>query len=268
MNRERSELALSIASPLVLLAAWEGAARAGWIDVRFFPAPSAILQALWAMLVDGVLWTHVGVSVQRILIGFLMGSIPGVAIGLLMGISPLVRAAVQPLVHATFPIPKIAVLPMLMLIFGLGEASKYAVIAITVVYMALINAYEGVRDIPPIYMDVGHNYGANRRRLFWDIALPGAMPQIIAGLRLGMGVSLLVIVAAEFVGARSGVGFLIWNSWQIFEVERMYVGLAITAILGFLSAALFSWIERIAVPWRRPPTRRPVLRFGRSQPRA
>lgn len=264
MNPDRKELALSIASPVVLLAVWELTAQLGWIDTRFFPAPSAIVQALWEMLVDGELWTHVAVSLQRIVIGFLIGSIPGVAIGLLMGISPMTRAVMEPLVHATFPIPKIAVLPMLMLIFGLGEASKYAVIAITVVYMALINAYEGVRDIPSIYMDVGHNYGANRRRLFWDIALPGAMPQIIAGLRLGMGVSLLVIVAAEFVGARSGVGFLIWNSWQIFAVERMYVGLAITAILGFMSAGLFSWVERVAVPWRRKPARRPVLRFGKT----
>lgn len=260
MSQERKETIISIASPIVLLLVWELAAQAGWVDTRFFPSPSAIIHSLIAMLSDGELWVHVSVSLQRIIIGFLLGSIPGVAIGLLMGTQPLVRAAVEPLVHATFPIPKIAVLPLLMLIFGLGEGSKYAVIAVTVIYMALINTYEGVRDIPPIYMDVGHNYGANRWTMFKDIALPGAMPQIIAGLKISMGVSLLVIVAAEFVGAREGIGYLIWNSWQLFEVERMYVGLAISAILGILSAAAFNLLEKYAVPWRKPQAKRRAVK--------
>ena len=266
MNQEKKEIIVSIASPAILLLLWEIAAQAGWIDTRFFPSPSSIFGSLTRMLLDGELWTHISISLQRIIIGFLMGAIPGVALGLLMGTQPMVRAALEPLVHATFPIPKIAVLPLLMLIFGLGEGSKYAVIAVTVIYMALINAYEGVRDIPPIYMDVGHNYGANRWLMFWDVALPGAMPQIIAGLRISMGVSLLVIVAAEFVGARSGIGFLIWNSWQIFEVERMYVGLAISAVLGIISAGLFNWIEKIAVPWRKPHARRRAVRLKKAVP--
>ncbi|MDX9843949.1 MAG: ABC transporter permease [Aquabacterium sp.] len=264
MNQDKKEKLVSIASPIALLLIWEAAARLGWIDTRFFPSPSAISESLIRMLVDGELWAHVSVSLQRIIIGFLLGAVPGVAIGLLMGTQPMVRAALEPLVHATFPIPKIAVLPLLMLIFGLGEGSKYAVIAVTVIYMALINAYEGVRDIPPIYMDVGHNYGANRWLMFKDVALPGAMPQIIAGLRISMGVSLLVIVAAEFVGARTGIGFLIWNSWQLFEVERMYVGLAVSAILGILSASMFNWIEKAAVPWRKPTGRRRAARLKRA----
>lgn len=263
MNQDKKEQLVSIASPIVLLLIWEAAARLAWIDTRFFPPPSAISESLMRLLVDGELWTHVSVSLQRIVIGFLLGSVPGVAIGLLMGTQPMVRAALEPLVHATFPIPKIAVLPLLMLIFGLGEGSKYAVIAVTVIYMSLINAYEGVRDIPPIYMDVGHNYGANRWLMFKDVALPGAMPQIIAGLRISMGVSLLVIVAAEFVGARTGIGYLIWNSWQLFEVERMYVGLAVSAILGIVSASMFNWIERVAVPWRKPTGRRRAARLKR-----
>lgn len=264
MSQNRTELAISIASPIVLLLLWEVAARAGWIDVRFFPSPASILEALFRMMMDGELWVHVSISLQRIIIGFLLGAIPGVAIGLLMGTQSWVRAALEPLVHATFPIPKVALLPLFMLIFGLGEGSKYAVIAVTVIYMVLINAYEGVRDIPSIYMDVGHNYGANRWRLFKDIALPGAMPQIIAGLRISLGVSLLVIVAAEFVGARTGIGFLIWNSWQLFEVERMYVGLAVSAILGILSASMFNWIEKVAIPWRKQPVKRRAVRLKKE----
>lgn len=258
LSQDSFEKLLSIASPLLLLAIWEMAAVVGWMDIRFFPAPSAIFIGLWQMLMTGELWTHISVSVTRIVIGFVAGAIPGIVIGLAMGMSTTLRAVVQPLVHATFPIPKLAILPLLILIFGMGEMSKYAIIALSVIYMALINAYEGVRDIPPIYLDVGDNFGANRRMMFWDVALPGALPQIIAGLKIGMGVSLLVIVAAEFVGAKSGIGFLIWNSWQIFEVEKMYVGLMVTALLGFVSAALFNLMEHILLPWRRGPARRPT----------
>jgi len=246
--------ALSILSPVLLLVLWEIAARAGLVDVRFFPAPSAIFENFVEILRSGELWTHLSISLVRILVGFLLGAIPGIVIGLAMGLSSITRAIVQPLVHATFPIPKVAILPLLILIFGLGEMSKYAIIAIAVVYLVLINTYEGVRDISPIYLDVGHNFGASRSMMFLDIALPGALPQILTGLRLGMGVALLVIVAAEFVGAKSGIGYMIWNSWQIFAVEKMYVGLLLTAALGFLAAGISVLMERMLIPWRPPST--------------
>jgi ABC-type nitrate/sulfonate/bicarbonate transport system permease component len=252
-GKKRSlDRALSILSPVFLLALWEIAARAGLVDVRFFPSPSAIFESFVEILRSGELWTHLSISLVRILVGFLLGAIPGVVIGLAMGLSSITRAIVQPLVHATFPIPKVAILPLLILIFGLGEMSKYAIIAIAVVYLVLINTYEGVRDISPIYLDVGHNFGASRTMMFLDIALPGALPQILTGLRLGMGVALLVIVAAEFVGAKSGIGYMIWNSWQIFAVEKMYVGLLLTAALGFLAAGISTLMERMLIPWRAP----------------
>lgn len=246
----RAERLLSILSPIVLLAIWELACRVGWLDTRFFPAPTAVFREFLNMILNGELAKDVGISLSRILVGFVVGAVPGIVIGLAMGISPIVRAIVQPLVNATFPIPKIAILPLFILIFGLGEVSKYAIIAITVIYLVLINTYEGVRDISPIHLDVGQNFGASRLMTFRDIAFPGALPQIIAGLRISMGVALLVIVAAEFVGAKSGIGFLIWNSWQIFEVEKMYVGLMVCALLGFVFSFCFDLVERALLPWR------------------
>ncbi len=245
-----TERALSILSPLVLLAIWEGAALTKQIDTRFFPAPSDIFRSAWTMLQTGELLTHTSVTVGRIVIGFAIGAIPGVAIGLAMGLFRPVRAIVQPIVDGTFPIPKIAILPLFLLIFGLGEESKYAIIAVAVIYLVLINTQAGVRNIERIYLDVGKNYHASRRMMFTDVALPGALPLIFAGLRLGLGVALLVIVAAEFVGARSGVGYLIWSSWQVFQVEKMYVGLLTTAVLGFGSAVLLAWLERVLIPWK------------------
>ena len=244
------DLLLSVLSPVLLLTLWEAGARMGWVDVRFFPAPSAILRELIEMLASGELWGHVGVSLTRIAIGYCLGAAPGIVIGIAMGLSAGLRAVVQPIVHATFPIPKVAILPLLILMLGLGEASKYAIIAISVVYLVLINTHEGVRQINPIHFDVARNFGASRWLLFRDVALPGALPQILAGLKTSLGVALLVIVAAEFVGAKSGIGYLIWNSWQIFAVEKMYVGLLATAVLGFVSAGMFELAERLLVPWR------------------
>jgi NitT/TauT family transport system permease protein len=247
MSRDR---ALSILSPIVLLAIWEAGAIVGAVDTRFFPAPTKIFVALWELVRSGEMLGHVAISLQRILIGFMLGAVPGIAIGLAVGLFPVVRAIVQPLVDATFPIPKIALLPMMFLLFGIGEGSKYAIIATAVVFLVLINTEAGVRNIERIYFDVARNYGASRRMFFTDVALPGALPMIMAGLKLGMGVALIVIVAAEFVGAKSGIGFFIWNSWSIFQVEWMYAGLMVTAILGFASAVLLGAVERALIPWK------------------
>jgi NitT/TauT family transport system permease protein len=126
------------------------------------------------------------------------------------------------------------------------------IIAIAVVYLVLINTEAGVRSIDPIYLDVGRNYGASRRMFFTDIALPGALPMIMAGLKLGMGVALIVIVSAEFIGARNGIGYLVWNSWNTFQVDRMYAALMVIALLGFASALGLAALERFLVPWRGP----------------
>jgi ABC-type nitrate/sulfonate/bicarbonate transport system permease component len=244
------ERLLSILSPILLLGLWETAAATGRIDTRFFPAPSSVFRTAGAMLQTGELWSNLSASLARIAIGFTLGAVPGIVIGLAMGLFGPVRAIIQPLVDGTFPIPKIAILPLFIMIFGLGEESKYAIVAVAVVYLVLINTVAGVRTIEPIYLDVGKNYHARRLMMFTDVALPGALPLIVAGLRLGMGVALLVIVAAEFVGAKSGIGYLIWSSWQVFQVEKMYVGLMVSAVLGFGSAIVLNALERVLIPWK------------------
>lgn len=248
---KRTTLALSIASPVVLLLLWEMASRSGIVDARFFPAPSGVLVALAKGLMGAELWGHIGISLSRILIGFLIGAIPAVLLGLAMGLSSVIRAIVQPLVDATFPVPKLAILPLFILIFGLGEASKYMVLAVAVFFIVLVNTAAGVKAIDKTQLEVGASFGASRTMMFFDIALPGAAPFILSGLKLGMNVALLVIVAVEFTGATSGIGYLIWNSWQVFKVEQMYVGLVVTALFGFGFAGLFVALDRLAMPWKR-----------------
>jgi len=249
MSRTAAHRAIAVLTPVVLLLLWELAARAQWIDPRFFSSPLRIFAEFYAMTASGELLDHTWVSLVRVLIGFAIGTAAGVVLGLGIGLFPTVSALFKPLIDATFPIPKVGLLPLVIILFGLGEASKYAIIALSVFYLIVINTAAGVHQIERIYLDVGRNYRAGRLMMFTDVALPGALPSILTGMKVGMGVSLIIIVTAESLAAKSGIGFLIWTSWQVFEVEKMYVGLFVSALLGFALAAILDWIERRLVPW-------------------
>jgi ABC-type nitrate/sulfonate/bicarbonate transport system permease component len=250
LEARRRERLMSIASPLVLLLAWEMAARLGAIDVRFFPAPSAIVLVMIGMLASGELMEHVLISLQRIALGFLLGAIPAIGIGIAMGISRPVRALIDPLIVATYPIPKSAILPFILLIFGLGEMSKVVMVAIGVFFPVAINATAGVLQINPIYLDVGKSFKASRWDTFRTIALPGALPFIMTGMKLGAGLALILIAIAEMVGAKTGIGYLIWSAWETFAVAKMYVGLFVIALIGFGVSFLLREVERWVIRWK------------------
>jgi ABC-type nitrate/sulfonate/bicarbonate transport system permease component len=247
--RTRDRL-LSIVSPLALLLIWELCARFGFIDTRFFPAPSSVLAALIDMLRTGELVTHTAVSMQRLLYGTLLGGLPALILGIAMGLNRPIRALFDPLIAATYPVPKSAILPLALLIFGLGEGSKIFMVAIGVFFPVAINTTTGVLGINKIYLDVGQNFKASRWNMFWTIALPGALPVIMTGFKLGIGIGLVLIAVAEMVGAKSGLGYLIWSAWSTFAVEQMYVGLFVIAIIGFLLSLGLNELERIVIPWK------------------
>jgi NitT/TauT family transport system permease protein len=242
---------LNFASPLVLLLVWEVAARTGVIDVRLFPPPSEIAARLVSMAMSGELWTNLGASCMRVAVGFTLGSVSGVIVGLIMGLSPTIRAILQPLVAATYPVPRTAIVPLFLLVFGLGELSKIMIVALSVFYVVLINAMTGVQSIDRIYLDVGRDTKVSPFQAFMTIALPGAFPAIMSGLKLGVGISFIVLVVAEFTGSQTGIGFMIWSGWQTLDLDQMYVGLILTAMLGWLSSLLMDEIEAYFVPWRR-----------------
>jgi ABC-type nitrate/sulfonate/bicarbonate transport system permease component len=250
LSARRRERLMSIGSPLGLLLAWEIAARFGWIDIRFFPAPSTIVGVMVRMAQSGELLEHVLISMQRISLGFLLGGVPAVLLGVLMGISRPVRALVDPLIIATYPIPKSSLLPFILLIFGLGEMSKVVMVAIGVFFPVAINATAGVLQISPIYLDVGKSFKASRWDTFRTIALPGALPFIMTGIKLGAGLALILIAIAEMVGAKSGIGYMIWSAWETFAVAKMYVGLFVIAIIGFVLSLLLNELERWVIRWK------------------
>lgn len=250
LSRRSKDRIIAVTSPIVLLALWEITVRVGLLDARFFPAPTSIASTFVSLLQTGELVFNTWVSLQRLFFGFLLGGIPALALGVVMGLSRPVRAAIDPLISATYPIPKSAILPLILLIFGLGEASKIVMVAIGVFFPVVINTVAGVLEIDKIYHDVGKNFGANRWQVFRTVALPGAMPLIMTGIKLGVGMGLILIAIAEMVGAKSGLGFMIWNAWQTFAVETMYVGLVVIAVLGFLFSLLLNELERFIIPWK------------------
>ncbi len=242
---------ISFLSPMALLLVWELLARFGLIDTRLLSSPSQVFATLLPLLASGELLTNAAVSIQRVLFGFAVGAIPGVLLGMSMGLSPLMRSAIEPMIQATYPIPKLAVMPLILLVFGLGETSKIFTIAIGVFYLVVINTMAGVLHIDKIYLDVAKNFGANRKDFYLTVAFPGALPMIFTGLNLGMGMALILVVAAEMSAAKAGVGWMIWRAYDMFAIEQMFVALILLSLLGYLFSIVLDRIERWVVPWKR-----------------
>jgi ABC-type nitrate/sulfonate/bicarbonate transport system permease component len=249
--KARRERAISFLAPAALLLVWELASRSALIDQQFFPAPSRIARGAWTLLANGELLDHTQASVGRVLIGFVIGAVPAVILGVLMGYITPLRLALAPIVNALYPVPKSAIAPLMLLMFGFGEASKWVLVAIGVFFPVILNTAAGVAQIDRTFYQVGRSFGAGRLQMFWTVALPGALPPIMTGLKLGMGMGMILVAIAEMVGARSGLGYLIWNSWQTFSVASMYVGLATIAILGVVFTYAIELVERWIAPWNR-----------------
>lgn len=250
LSQKTWERLTGVLSPLLLLLVWELCARTGVVDTRFFPAPTSIAAKLVELSESGELWTNLSASLQRLLWGTLLGGIPALAIGIVMGLYRPLRAAIDPLISATYPVPKSAILPLILLIFGLGETSKIVMVALGVFYPVVINTVTGVQQIDKIYLDVGKNFRASRWQTFRTIALPGALPSIMAGIKLGIGMGLILIAISEMVGAKTGIGFMIWDAWQVLSVETMYVGLVVISILGFVLTLILNEVEGWVLPWK------------------
>ncbi len=245
------ERIIAIGSPLLLLLAWQVFSDAGLVDDRFIPSPAQIFKAAVAMARTGELWSDIGVSLYRLLAGMIIGGAPGLAVGMIMGLNRYIRAALDPLIAALYPIPKIAILPLLMLAFGLGDASKIAAVAISIFLLTAINTMAGVLAIDKGYFDVAANFKTPWPKLFTRVILPATLPTIFSGLRIGLGLALVVLVAAEFVSSHAGIGYLIWSSWETLLIDRMFVGIIAITILGVLANVLLNELASYFVPWKK-----------------
>jgi NitT/TauT family transport system permease protein len=239
----------NLAVVFIFAGLWEFSARFGLISILFFPPPSMIAQALFKMIISGRILENLAVSLTRIILGVLLGTVTGVTLGILMGWLPRFRAVFDPLVAALHPIPKIAIFPIIMIIFGIGESAIIVVIAISAFFPAVVNSMTGVTHIDPVYFEVAKNYGANRLKTFTRVLLPGSLPMILSGVRLAFNTGLLITIAVELISAKQGLGVLIWFSWQTLRVEELYATLVVVALLGILFNAGLRRLSRILVPW-------------------
>ncbi|MFM2309409.1 MAG: 1,4-dihydroxy-2-naphthoate octaprenyltransferase [Chloroflexota bacterium] len=241
---------LSWLSPLLLVVLWEGAVQFGLLNRIFIPPPSEVVVALAKGLADGTMAADVLISSERIALGFLLGAIPATLLGIWSGLNRTVYLLVRPLATMLYPVPKIALLPLVIVVLGIGELSKIATVAISVFLMVVIHTIGGVLQIDQRYFEVGRVYGANQRTLFRTVAFPASLPAIIEGWKLAMGFALTLIVGVEFVGASNGIGYRIWQSYELYSIADMMASVCVIAALGWILTIGLDEVERLVVPWR------------------
>jgi len=276
------EKSLAFGFPLVLLLMWEIAGNTGLVNPLWFPQPSRIAKSLWDLSVNfdrfsgtsllGRPWlvadyyrkdggtgvyallseSHVLATLTRVLAGFCIGAIPGILLGVVMGVNRTVRLMLDTTLSAIYVLPKIAIFPIVMLMFSdpFGEGPKIVVVALSVFILMTINTMVGVRNIDSVYLMAGKNYGATRLQMMRHVILPGAMPVIFAGLRIALGTAMIVIISVEFLRAKQGVGFMTFYYWEVLVPEKMYAGLVVVMILGVLLNMVLEWLQRRAMPWK------------------
>jgi len=245
---ERSLPAIVVVAFIV---AWEAFVRARGIAPIYLPAPSAIAVYLWRMVADGSLAVNLGITLGRVLGGFAIAAVAGVGLGILMGMSRLAARIADPWIAALYPLPKIALIPLLLIWLGTGEAYKIVISAVTAFFPIVISAYAGIREVDRGLMKAAQDLGASARQVQLKVVLPAAVPSIFAGLHLGMGVTIILVIAAEMIGgsSTSGMGYLLMQAGQVMETEKVFADLVVLALVGALVVKLQQWMDRKVAPW-------------------
>ncbi|WP_338700271.1 ABC transporter permease [Streptomyces sp. Q6] len=248
-RRRALELSLAAAVPLALVLLWQLAATQAWIDARVYPAPSTILADGWDRAAAGDLWPDVRATLKRVLAGYAIGTVAGYLLGLLMGSIPLIRAALEPLLDALYVVPKLALLPVFLNMFGLGEGPQIALVAATVFFFVWISTMAAVVSVPSGHRDAGQVFGASPWQMFRHVLLPASLPAVLVGARIAAGVAVLVIVASEQIAATNGLGHLIFDARALFQNDVMFVGIVCVAVLGVVFSELVRLAGRLLTPW-------------------
>lgn len=228
--------ALGASSPISVLLLWELAARFEIIDAIFFPPPTQILGRLFQLLtLHALFWEHLWASVFRLIAGSAIAIPTGITLGIAVSLIPSVRLALMPLIALTYPVPKLAIFPILLIIFGPGDASKIAIIAIGVFYLVLLNTAHGVRAISDLgYLEVVKVYKIPFWKKMYRVVITGSASHILTGIKTGLGYGLVMVVAGEFTVSKTGLGVFMWNAWDQFQIVDVYAGLMVLSFFGIL----------------------------------
>lgn len=235
---------------IVLIAIAELGTRSGFISSLTLPHPSAVLETLVQLYNTGLLWKHLLPSLNRLVVGASLGIAAGIGLGVLIGLFSLVRAGLVPLVAALFPIPKIALLPLFVIWFGIDETSKYALIAFGTFTPTVVATYGAVDNVDRSLIRMGQSFGLSWWSIVRKIVLPGAFPAILSGLRVSISIAIILLVAAEMLGAEYGVGSYILEAGALYDLERLFAGVTILSVMGLVTNWLIGLIEKRFLGWR------------------
>ena len=245
------QLVLPTLTIVAVVAAWEALVRFRGIAPIYLPAPSSVFVYLWRMIADGSMPYHLGITLLRIFAGFALAAVCGIALGVLMGMSRTVARVADVWIAALYPLPKISLIPLLIIWVGTGEAYKIVISAVSAFFPIVISTYSGIRQTDRGLIKAAKDLGANARQIQLKVVIPGAIPSIFAGLHLGMGIAIILVVAAEMIGGSSqgGMGWLLISSGQVMETEKVFASLIVLAVVGAVVIKLQQWIDRKVAPW-------------------
>ncbi|WP_449556638.1 taurine ABC transporter permease TauC [Huaxiibacter chinensis] len=248
------QLTLSLGTLLVLLAVWWGVTALQWISPLFLPPPGQVLAKLIAIagpqgFMDATLWQHLSASLGRILVALVAAVIIGIPVGMAMGLSPAVRGILDPLIELYRPVPPLAYLPLMVIWFGIGETSKILLIYLAIFAPVALSAVAGVKSAQQVRLRAAQALGASRLQVLWYVILPGALPEILTGLRIGLGVGWSTLVAAELIAATRGLGFMVQSAGEFLATDVVLAGIMVIAVIAFSLEVGLRALQRRLTPW-------------------
>ncbi|MBB2928337.1 aliphatic sulfonate ABC transporter permease SsuC [Paraburkholderia silvatlantica] len=235
--------------PLAVLAIWELAARSGALSTRVLPEPLAVVRAAWSLIESGEMWADVRVSTWRALSGFAIGGGIGLVLGLATGLFKPVETALDSTVQMVRNIPALAMIPLVILWFGIGEEAKVFLVALGVFFPVYVNTFHGIRSVDANLVEMARSYGLKGFALYREVILPGALPSILVGVRFALGLMWVTLIVAETISAQSGIGYMTMNAREFLQTDVVVVGILLYAALGKLADWLAKSLERMALRW-------------------
>lgn len=239
-----------LVSPTVVLCIWEIAGTLGWINPILLPRPSQICQSLLELVAGGAVFAPLAHTIMLFAVGYALASLIGIGLGVAMATSRTLYGLLEPLVEILRPIPKSAMVPVLFLFLGIGKATMITVVVLAAVFPVLISTFQGVRGIDPILLETARTFQISWRRTIFSVVLPASLPMILAGMRVALGLGLVLVILAEMLAGEDGVGFRILDLQRSFQIRDMFAWIFVLVVLGGGLMMLFGLVERRLVPWR------------------
>ncbi|MGY4830995.1 aliphatic sulfonate ABC transporter permease SsuC [Sphaerotilaceae bacterium SBD11-9] len=235
--------------PVGVIALWQLASQAGWLSTRVLPEPRAVVQAFWALTVSGEIWQHVATSTWRAAAGFAIGGGLGLALGLLTGTFWPAEALLDSTLQMVRNIPALALIPLVILWFGIDESAKLFLVALGVFFPIYLNTFHGIRSVDKGLIEMARSYGLNNWQLYTQVILPGAVASILVGVRFSLGLTWVLLIVAETISAQAGIGYMTMNAREFLQTDVVLVGILLYALLGKLADLLAKGLERWWLRW-------------------